>query len=374
MNKIFKSTLVFLALFFSLAVSGVSAETRTSEGGTINVAKTEVINDDLFVAAQTAVIDGTVNGDVFVGAQTVTINGIINGNLHVGANSVTITGKISGNSYIGAGNISINAATFGGSLIMGSGNIDIAKGTAIAGSVMAGAGNISIDSKVGRNVYIGAGSATIGADAVVAKNLYYQVGGNGNVTDINIVPGAKISGGVYKSTPQFTPSPKVTEKQTAKAFSAIDSSAKLVGFLGSLIIGFLYYKLFSKHFEGSANTLTKSFWKSFGIGFLIIVATVPALIIMAITIVGLPLAGVSLLVLCLGLYLAKIVVGFSLGKWIALKFNWKKLSTFWVMTLGLFIIYILKVIPVVGWLSSMVVVWSGLGALAIRTFSREKSV
>jgi len=372
MHKILKSTLILLALLFSFGATKVSAETRTNENGSVTVAKNEVINDDLFAAGQSVTIDGTVNGDVFAGGQTVTVNGIINGNLHIGANSVTMTGSVKGNSYIGAANISLNSAILGGSLIAGSGNISIDKGSVVAGSILAGSGNISLDSQVRRNVYIGAGAATIGADAVIGKNLYYQVGGNGNVNDIQISPGAKIAGGIYKSTPQFTP-PPVSKSQVSSAFKTADSGIKLISFLGALVIGFLYMRLFKNHFSKSAETVSKSFWKSFGIGFLITVAAIPAFIIMTITIIGLPLAGVAFLFLMIGIYLAKIVVGFALGSWISAKLKWNKLSPFWVMALGLFVIYILKVIPVIGGIVSITVLWAGLGALGIRTFTKASS-
>jgi hypothetical protein len=94
---------------------------------------------------------------------------------------------------------------------------------------------------------------------------------------------------------------------------------------------------------------------------------------MAITIIGLPLAGVAFLFLMIGIYLAKIVVGFALGSWISAKLKWNKLSPFWVMALGLLVIYILKVIPVIGGIVSITVLWAGLGALGIRTFTKASS-
>jgi len=371
MRKIIYSLLIFVFAFFTISATGVSAETRASQNGSITVAKNEVINDDLFIAGQTVTIDGTVNGDVFAGAQTVIVNGIINGNLHIGANSATITGTVKGNAYIGTENVSINAATIGGSLLVGSGNVNIDKASTVSGSILAGAWSVSIDSHVGRSVYIGAGSATIGADAIIAKNLYYQVGQNGNMSEINITPGAKIAGGIYKSTPQLTPAPAVTRGQAAKAFGSFSSFTKILGFLGALVVGFLYYKFFTGHFTKSAGHVSKSFWKSFGVGFLITVAAVPAFIVMAITVIGLPLVGISFLLLGIGTYLAKIVVGFALGEWIANKFKWNKLATFWIMALGLFVIYLLKIIPVIGGLTSLVVVWAGLGALTLHTFSKK---
>jgi hypothetical protein len=95
---------------------------------------------------------------------------------------------------------------------------------------------------------------------------------------------------------------------------------------------------------------------------------------MAITIIGIPLAGIVFLILMIGVNLAKIVAGFALGVWISSKFKWNKLSSFWIMALGLLVIYILKAIPVVGGIVSITVLWVGLGALALRTFTKTNSV
>ena len=99
MRKILTSVLVFVFIFFAFSGAKVSAKAITSENGNVTIAKTEIINDDLFIGAQSVEIDGTVNGDVFIGAQTISITGTINGNLHVGGNNIDISGKIKGNVY-----------------------------------------------------------------------------------------------------------------------------------------------------------------------------------------------------------------------------------------------------------------------------------
>ena len=117
MRKALTSLIIFILAFFVFFPAEVSAKVITKENGDVNVAKTEVVNDDLFIGAQTVGIDGVVNGDVFIGAQTVKITGIINGSLHVGANTVDISGKIKGNVYTGAQNVLVNGGEIGGSLL-----------------------------------------------------------------------------------------------------------------------------------------------------------------------------------------------------------------------------------------------------------------
>lgn len=363
---------VFLSLLFIFPVTKVFAETRVSQNGDVTVAKTEVVNDDLFIGAQSAEIDGTVNGDVFVGGQTVKITGTINGNLHAGANAVYLGGTVKGNVYAGGQNIMVTGSKIGGSLLLGGATANIDKDSVIGGSILAGAGMLSIDSQVKRSVYAGTGSLTIGSDASIGKDLYYASGKNqGQVT---ISENAKIVGTVHKSEANKIPkNPKmaVPNGQFLAILGGISFAGTIISFLGALIVGFLYFKLFNKNFVQTANLVSKSFWKSFGVGFLVTIAFVPGLIILLITIVGIPVAGLSLLFMALYAYLAKIVVGSALGAWISQKFNWK-LSAYLTFALGLLAIFLVKMVPFVGFLGGLVVFWVGLGALTLRTFSKHE--
>ena len=371
MRKIFASFLVVLVSLFVFSVGRVSAKMIANESGAVNVGKTEVINDDLFIGAQTVEIAGTVNGDVFIGAQTVKISGIINGSLHIGANTIDLGGKISGNVYAGGQSILLNGSTIGGSVMFGGATVNIDKASSIGGSVMAGAGAISIDSNVKRSVYAGAGSITIGDSARIGKDLYYSSGDVQNGAKIST--SAKILGNVYKSEVKPTQTNMDLDsikKQAPAMLSVAKMVATLISFAGALIVGLLYFKLFNKHFTQSAGMVSKSLWKCFGIGFLVTIAFLPGLILLLITIIGIPVAGLGLLMFSLYSYLAKIVVGLAFGNWITGKFKWK-VSAFWAFAIGLFVLEILKIIPIGGFIVGLIILWLGLGALTLKIFSTD---
>ncbi len=329
-----------------------------------------MINDDLFAAGQVITISGTVNGDVFAGSETTNIDGIINGNLHIGASRVNLSGKIKGNVYIGAGSLNVNKSAIGGSLIIGSGDVSLDKDTTIGGSLIAGAGNISLDATIKRNAVVGAGSITVGPNTKISKDLYYAVGNNQK--EIIVPSTAVISGSIHKSSSEFnTPNIEAAKKEFTAAAKTARVFALVGGFLSALLVGYLYLHFFKNQLVRASDLVGKSFWKSFGIGFVIIIMALPALVILLITLVGVPLAGILFLILLIYLYLAKIVVGFAVGKWLVEKLKWSKVSEFLALALGLLAIYILKIVPVVNVFFGIIVLWSGLGALAI-TFTSKK--
>src|SRR5574338_339728 len=77
------AALALLALLLSFATPAYAFDGRTGDNMVIQAG--EVIDDDLYVGAQTFTLEGTVNGDLIVGAQTVIINGTVNGDLIAGA-------------------------------------------------------------------------------------------------------------------------------------------------------------------------------------------------------------------------------------------------------------------------------------------------
>jgi hypothetical protein len=368
MRKIFASILIFVFAFITLSVTKVSAKVITSQSGGVVVAKTEVINDDLFIGAQTVEIAGTVNGDVFVGAQTLKVTGVINGSLHVGANTVDIEGTVKGNVYAGASSILVTGSKIGGSLLAGTATINVDKDTTIGGSILVGAGSATINSQVKRSVYAGTGSLTIGDNAVIGKDLYYSA--DKNQAQANISTKAKIAGSIFKSTVS-TPQTNINvPKQLTSAIAGARISISIFSFVSALLIGLLYFKLFGKHLNQTSGLVTGSFWKSLGVGFLVTIALIPGLIVLLITIVGIPVAGLALLIFTLYASLAKIVVGLAFGGWITGKFKWK-VSAFWTFALGLLVIDIVRIIPVIGGITGFTVFLVGLGALTLQMFQRS---
>ncbi len=85
---------LLLSLIAALAtVPAVQAVEFTNDG---IVAAGQVVDDDLFIETDEAVIDGTVNGDLFINASTVTVNGVVNGNLMVYSASLRLNGRVTG--------------------------------------------------------------------------------------------------------------------------------------------------------------------------------------------------------------------------------------------------------------------------------------
>lgn len=144
-----------LALFGAV---GAALAYEFSEDGYIAAGK--VIDDDVFVSADSVTVDGTINGILFANGSNITINGTINGDLFANGNSVTINGPVNGNLVISGATLKL-ASAVEGSVFSGGQTLIIAPGASI-----------------GRNLYFGGFSLDVQPGASIAKDLAtgsYQV-------------------------------------------------------------------------------------------------------------------------------------------------------------------------------------------------------
>jgi len=372
MRRTFVSLFIFVFALFGLSANKVYAKVITEKEGDVTIAKTEIINDDLFIGAKSVTLDGTVNGDVFIGAQSIKIGGTVNGNVHTAAKTIDVSGVIRGNMYAGAQNILVTGSKIGGSLLLGGASLNIDKDSVIGGSILAGAESLMIDARVTRNVFAGTGNLNIGSGTQIGKDLYYAVGEN----KATISPEAVIIGATHVSemkTPDNTNVDVVSMKKGAlKIMAATKVGMTIIWFLGALLVGFVYMKLAEKQFSQTAGIVSGSFWKSLGLGFLVAMAFIPAVIILCMTFIGLPLAGLAVLLFLLYSCLAGTVVARALGTTL-LKAN-KKAPVFGAFALGLLLIKVVELIPFVGFFTTLVVFWSGFGALTMQLFTKQKTV
>src|SRR4030043_2030387 len=86
------SFLVAVLLTFFISAPVLAADLRSED--TITVASGEVVDDDLYVAGNTIIIDGTVNGDLWAFGSTITVNGEIKGSIVAVGQTVSINGNV----------------------------------------------------------------------------------------------------------------------------------------------------------------------------------------------------------------------------------------------------------------------------------------
>lgn len=355
-RQVIGAFVIMLSLALTMFVQPASAKVIIQEKGTLIIPSTEVIDDDLFVAAENVIIEGKITGDVYVGT----------GNL-------TLTGATIGDSLVvGAGSVSIDKdSKIGGSLIAGSG--DLKNYAPVGRNVMVGAGAVVLDSKIGKEARVGGGEITLGSNTKIAGNFTYVLPEDENTLTQD--PQTTVGGTTSRYTPPVNQGEMAKSKEDMRKFGMVASRGwMLISFVGSLLVGFLLLKLFPKTSLGLANQIKSDLLRNLGMGFLIIVLTVPVLLVLTLTIIGLPLAGMLILVLCIALHLAKLAASYALGRFLATQFNWNKMGVYMTAFIGLAVFYLLRGLPGFGWIVSILFTWAGLGATMIYIRSNLKNL
>jgi len=364
-----------IVLVWGVCFSGVmAAEFRvaTKERGNISIDKDEKVKN-LYAAGNMISIDGDVEKSLYIGGNIITVNGNVEGNLcagggtivirgnvgdsvHVGGGNILIESKIEEDLFIGGGNITISkTASIGGDLIIGGGTIEI--NGPIAGDILLGGGQVIINSKIGGQVKAKVDKLELGDQAEIVGDLKYT-----SPREVKISEEAVILGEI-----DF-------EKKEVKKFGVAKRAGTLFGILtlmflfkilAGIIVGLILVYLFRNMTEKVVRDSLTRFWKSLSFGFSALVLTPITAIIIAITLVGLWLAGLIFAAYILMVVLSMSLAGVAFGSWLIkiirkqsqYPVNWQAVI---VGVIGLSIVFL---IPFIGWLVKLIFMLIALGAL-----------
>jgi len=359
------------ALFAWLPLEAAAADLR--QGSDVTVGHTETVNDDIYAGAGTINIEGTVNGNVIAGGGTITVSGNITRDLIVGGGTINVTGHVGGSIIAAGGNLTLSGPVEHDIVVTG-GMIDIASGAAIGRDLVVAGGTVTVSAPVTRRVQMSSGSLTL-------KN---HVGGDvrGRVDHLKL-DGAQIGGNLdYTSNNAVERVNRARVAGTTTRHTPTDANSPSNGFLGwlreligLLALGLLMIFLLPGISGRAIDTLRALPWPSLGIGAAILVIT--PIVALIIFIIGLLIGGWWLGVLLVPIWILVLAVGyvvsgFLLGRLLFAWLGWGGYHDALALLGGLFVLTVLGLIPVVGWLVGLAALVFGAGALAL-TVSRRTS-
>lgn len=320
------------------------------------------VNGDLFCAGQQVEINGSINGDIICAGQYVNINGPVSGDIRVAGQMVNVENSVSGN-------ISSVAQTF-----------TIAKNASISGEVGVGAQSINLAGTIMKSVY--GGGETVSVSGKI-KDLHMEV------DSLSVLQGASIAGSIeYTSNNQASIAPEATVggminksipnndrvKLKVGESSQPRPSNKGIPFLvltttfGALLLIFL---------KKRTLTLTQTMQQNIGITFirgLLYVVLVPvALLLLIITLIGIPLAVISVLILIFVYFIARALSAIIVGLFIIDKlWESKKGQLGWSLIAGVIVLWALLQIPIIGGFTSLIITLYGFGGVTYVFFPKKK--
>ena len=351
-----------LIVLLAFSLPGFSLERRHSE--VVTVTARETIDDTLLATGNIVRVEGVVNGDLLAFGGTVEVRGTVKGDLVSFAKRTVVSGTVEGNIYNFSNSLYLDGQ-LEHSLYGLMQSLDVSDRGRVVEGVVVGAGDITLEGAVGRSATVYAGNAdlsgsigrelTMAGDNLTLTNTAH-VGGNlsaqvRQLKNVHIADGATITGSrdiQVRTKENHFARPRFYFYQAVWL-----AAAMLVGWLGLI--------LFPGFFQASARTVGSG-WRSLGLGLGVLAGMPVAMVLIAVTLVGLPASLMLLAFYLTAIYLAKIWVGAFLGQKLLKPTESGKSDWLLGLLVGLLILTIIEFIPYLGGLVRFVVVCIGLGA------------
>jgi cytoskeletal protein CcmA (bactofilin family) len=379
MRAVFAVMVIVLGIGAMMHPEGTSAaEFRT--GDQTKIPSTETINDDLYITGGTVSIDGRVTGDVIAAGGDVNIAGQIGGSVQVLGGSIDIKGDIGGSLRVLGGDVTVSGDV-GGDVVLAGGSFTLQSGGTVDGDVIVAGGDVDLLGPVGGDVRGNARNLTINA----------PVAGDVDVTveDVRLLSKARIAGDfTYESRNEVSKADGAfvtgrTQHTEGSSYYPGDNltswlSSPLFRLLCGLIAGLILVLLVPRGMAAVADAARLAPLTSLLIGLLLLFVVPILLVILAVTLVGIPMAVIGLFAYLTVLYLSQVFLGLAIGRLI-LPSSWDTRSRGYnllAMTIGVLILGGLRMIPLpfVSGVIALVTAILGLGAVAIAVRSSRRAV
>lgn len=355
-----------LALVGVQTVQAQDGEPRDKET-TARVASGATIDGAYYAANQEVIIDGTVEGDVYCAAQNVVITGTIEGDLICAAQSVEFLGEVSGDLRIATQTLRVEGTVEGTATVFGQ-NIIFTDESTVGRDLNGAAQLVSLEGTVGRDVALGAERLTL--EGTVGRNV------SADVESLILSENGEVGGAVaYTSNREATVDGAVAGEVQRSSPPADRDDASDSWVIGAAVYGVLSVLLVSMLLVALAPQLihrvTDKGTKRLGMAALVGVATlfsVPVvLVLLAITVIGLPVALLLGLVWIVVLVLSGPVFAYYLGR-IIMKNRTK--NALYIMLSGALVLTVVYAIPVANVIAGLITGVLGTGMLLLTIADR----
>lgn len=312
------------------------------------------VDGDVYCAAQKVVITGTVKGDVLCGAQLIDIKGTVEQDVRLAGQVINITGNIGRNVSVLAQVVSVdNTATIAGGL-NGAGQVFNVLGN-VAGDIALGADKFSLSGTAGADVDLGVAGIELKDGAAIKGNLNYA-------SDEKIsIPEEAVSGNI-----SFTENEKINNEHR----EGLVAMKIILGIAVAIMVSTAVLVMIApRYFEKSYKKFHSEIGMSLLVGAVVALTTPVLLLMLVLTIIGLPLAGIGFTAWALVLMLSYAFASYYLGR---LAFGKVVNNSILVALGGAALLAILSIIPFVNFIVIPLALIAGTGGLVLTVVNGYK--
>ncbi|MEG3055235.1 MAG: hypothetical protein WBH94_05590 [Methanoculleus sp.] len=287
-----------------------------------------------FLSGDQPQIDTPIPDDVVASGGIVTINAPVD-SLTVAGGTVTVNAPVKSDIIAAGGTLVINGDA--------------------GGKVIAAGGDIEVNGNA-TNVLITGGSIRIGRDAVIQRDAVIS---GGEVTSEGVVMrNLTVSATTFNNTGTAG---NVTFEEREESGLLVSGILVLLA-VGLLILGLIFVRFVPDPFLAVVHEVERRPVVFTVLGFIAHFVTMIVLLIIAITIIGIPIALFLGLLFIASMLISTFFVAYALGDAIASRAKWRA-GRIWIFILGFVILYILFAIPLLGMIIHVIAMSLGYGGL-----------
>ncbi|MCR4400305.1 MAG: polymer-forming cytoskeletal protein [Syntrophomonadaceae bacterium] len=368
-----KGMLLSLLVITAVVAAASPALAQASWSEQVTVASGQTLEGPQLLVGQSVTVDGTVDGDLYVAAQSLRVTGEIRGDLLGLAADASLGGRVLGDLRLAGGQVNLSGQ--------------------VEGSVACAASSLYLERNAGVSRDLLWAGETLGASGVIGRHLVgtgRQVFLNGVVKgDVRLYDldalrlgrDADLQGRLKYSSParaERDPGAVVVGREDwtatpGRGQGQVEAYAEMAAtFLGFVLVWAVVRLLAPRLWTMLGDEIRERPLRTLVVGCLLF-AGIPLLaVVLGLTVVGAPLAMLMGGAYLAALYLSTVIVADLLGSLVGRRLlRTAGINAFWLFLLGLSLVLLLGRVPQAGAVMSLMVMWWGMGSLAVAVLRRR---
>jgi hypothetical protein len=334
-------------------------------GGMLNL--TEPVAGDAFLAGGQVSIASEVRGDLVVVGGEISVGGSIGDDLYVAGGDVQVDAMVNGNARVAGGDVSVGPATVVvGAVSLTGGRIDFDGNS--HGYLQASGATVRLNGQVQGDAEIRSEDLWVGPDTQIAGRLIYH-----GPTAPVVPEGAMIAGGVEFHEAAHG---DYLREEGGPVRKAVHWVGSLLWFAGVFAAATLFLLVFPGFATRAAEAIGRDPLRVLGLGLAVLVCVPFMVVMLLITVIGIPLALLAiplyLLLLFLGWVTAALFLGqrglASLRAGQPVTIGWRLFA----LLLALIALWVLGKVPFLGTFLEFLALIAGIGALVWQAWTRRE--
>ncbi len=362
---------VLVSIFALVAATTVSAATFRA-GSEYTLSDNAVVNDNLYTAARDLVVAGEVQKDLLATGASVVVQGKVGGDVALAGGTVEMRGPVGGDARIAGGQLSLDGQV-GGDFVAAGGNIVVKPSARIEGDTVIFGDHVVLDGTFARGVTVRARSIEVrgtikgpfdvaaGESLAIHDTAHIEQGLTYSARNEAVISEhASIQG-----TTTFNKREPAAARGIGPAFMSVFGIIGFVSFVSMAVCTALLAYVFPSLCRRIVARTTTDSAKTVATGFLVSIAVPLIIIALLLTIIGFFFAVLAGLMFIVLIVLGKMLIGVLAG---ALLAQWRtketKVTWGWAL-LGSVVVYLLGLVPILGWFVSIMLFFAVVGSLSL---------